>query len=104
MCSVENLPSTLEADPITQMEEMDLNGNCEFFDAVTKGDYFSIAVYLDEGGDIDLVDPFNLKTALFIAVDNNNMNMINFLIKHGASIDHRDASGMTFKEYLAMFW
>lgn len=89
---------------IEEMEEFDLNGNCLFFQAVTDSNYPLIQLYLEQGGDIDLVNPFNLKTALFICVDNGNLEMIKFLTRNGANLKHTDAAGMSFDEYFQAFF
>ena len=99
----ESINNALDEDFVDSMEFIDLNGNCLFFDAVNTQDYFSIDLFLENGGDINLVNPLNLKTALFIAVDNNDDDMIEYLIERGANTQHKDAGGMTFEDYRAFF-
>lgn len=87
-----------------EAEKLDLNGNCDFFRAVVKSDPAAINKYLDEGGDINVFDPYTLKTAIFIAADHDNVAMINYLIQRGADVNHRDSGGMNFVEYLEEFF
>jgi len=101
--SEESINNALDEDFVDSMEFIDLNGNCLFFDAVNTQDYYSIDLFLENGGDINLVNPLNLKTALFIAVDNNDDDMIEYLIGRGANTQHQDAGGMTFEDYRNFF-
>ena len=98
-----SIHDALDEDFVDSMEFIDLNGNCLFFDAVNTQDYYSIDLFLENGGDINLVNPLNLKTALFIAVDNNDTDMIEYLVERGADTQHRDAGGMTFEDYRNFF-
>ncbi len=77
-----------------------LLGNENFFKAVASGDLKQIQVYIEQGGNINILDE-QKRNALQIALANKKYKVIDILLDSGIEILNKDSEGKTCLEYLA---
>jgi len=65
-----------------------------FFSAAHDGDVVALKSYLDNGGDIDVVD-YTGTTALLMAIVQNKMEAVEVLLKNGANVNICDGMNYT---------
>jgi uncharacterized protein len=65
-----------------------------FFAATEKGDLDQVRHYLDEGGDIEVINEAG-GTALAIAAGANQLEVVKLLVERGANTKHIDANGLS---------
>lgn len=87
----------LLCDNGADINHLDNNGY-SLFDRVFKQKYYNTdltELLYNRGADIDHADPNTGQTLLFYAISNRNIKIAEFLLLHGANVNHHDNSDIT---------
>lgn len=72
----------------------------QFLYAVHKDDLKAVKIFIDLGMDVNKPITFEGRNALFIAVANENIDMINLLIKEGIDVNKKDGNKIPIIYYV----